>query len=129
MRRTSSNSEAFIEKERYRLAHQLRLTQLFAVLLKHLFKDVIDFVDTLHNFPGCLSLRTEIPNYQEKRGHSVEVSNRFPTHCLLDVKKNAIPAIEPFGIDDRLPKHSPCPLEVRKDCFFVSGAFCRKCHF
>ena len=48
MRRTSSNSEALIEKERYRLAHQLRLTQLFAVLLKHLFKDVIDFVDTLH---------------------------------------------------------------------------------
>ncbi len=97
--------------------------------MKHLFKAVIDIFNILHNFSGCLSLRTQITNYQEKRGHLIEVSNRFPTHCLIDVKKNAVPAIESFGIDDRLPKYSPCPLEVRKDGFFVSGMFCRKCHF
>ena len=34
-----------------------------------------------------------------------------------------------LSIEDRLPKHSPCPLEVRKDGFFVSGMFCRECHF
>ena len=66
--------------------------------------------DVFHDLSTRLSLQTQISNDQQKRGHSVEISDRFPTHGLVNVEKNAIPSIKPLCIYNRLPKQSPCAL-------------------
>jgi hypothetical protein len=69
-------------------------------------------INILHDLCGRSALGTQIPNDQQKRGHSVKISDRFPTHCLVNMKKNAVPSVESPRICNRVPQRAPCTLQV-----------------
>jgi len=98
------------------------------VPLKHLFEHVVGFVDVLHDLFGCASLSAQVADDQQERRHSIQASNRFPTHRLIDVKQHPIPTIESRSLNDRVAQDAPCSLEIREDGFLVPRLFCCECH-
>ncbi len=89
-------------QNRGRILTFAKMRQLLVVLLKHLFEHVIGFVDVLHDLFGCATLSTQVADDQQERRHSIQASNRFPTHRLIDVKQHPIPTIESRSLNDRV---------------------------
>src|SRR3989304_9214559 len=104
------------------------MRQLLVVLLKHLFEHVIDFVDVFHNLFGGSSLSAQVADDKQERRHSIQASNRFPAHRLVNMKQISIPTLESRSLNDRVAQDTPCSLEVREDSFLVSCFFCCECH-